>query len=324
MCSAGTCVCQETFTWRQVFPTGSPPQNRRGHALVYDQAGARMIVFGGFLGSSRTNDLWSLSLSSANDGAWSPLTAGGTPPTGRSGHTAVMGPGNTMLTFGGLDPSAQTTDSTYQVSLGVTPTWSLVNTGAGPEPRYNHSAVVAGAAMWVFGGTGATAYNNAWALSYSSLTWQPLPTTGTVPSTRERHKAVYDAQRQVMVVHGSASTNDTYSLSSGLSWSNITPPTGTLPLAVFGFTLIHDDPNQRLILFGGTTSSDGLNDVWVLPLTVAGAEWKKVSTTGGPPLGRYYSAAIYDVTNDRMLVFAGRNGSTDLNDTWELTWKSCN
>jgi hypothetical protein len=48
-----------TGAWTMLAPTGTPPAAREGAAAIYDEAGDRMLVFGGNNGSYQ-NDLWAL------------------------------------------------------------------------------------------------------------------------------------------------------------------------------------------------------------------------------------------------------------------------
>ena len=65
-----------------------------------------MIVFGG--GASLA-DLWALDLGGVP--SWSALTSTGTPPTGRTGHTAIYDPvRDRMIVFGGSSGGVRLSD----------------------------------------------------------------------------------------------------------------------------------------------------------------------------------------------------------------------
>src|SRR5262245_50766971 len=51
-----------SLAWTELTPAGNPPSGRYGHAVIYDPLRDRMLVFGGWDGSLRS-DLWALSLS---------------------------------------------------------------------------------------------------------------------------------------------------------------------------------------------------------------------------------------------------------------------
>ena len=58
------------FNWKKLDITGTPPSARSGHSAVYDPAKDRMIIFGGFDGENRLNDIWILDLSEPGTGRW--------------------------------------------------------------------------------------------------------------------------------------------------------------------------------------------------------------------------------------------------------------
>lgn len=47
--------------------------------------------------------------------------------------------------------------------------------------------------------------------------------------------------------------------------------------------------------------------------------WTQLSPTGTAPAPRKEHASAYDATNDRLIIFGGRNSSEYFNDTWVLT-----
>ena len=49
------------------------------------------------------------------------------------------------------------------------------------------------------------------------------------------------------------------------------------------------------------------------------ALWTQLSPTGTAPTARKEHASVYDTTNDRLIIFGGRNSSEYFNDTWVLT-----
>jgi hypothetical protein len=129
-----------------------------------------------------------------------------------------------------------------------------------------------------------------------------------------------------MVVFGGdrgsgALVNDVWALSlSGTpAWSEISP-TGTPPSGRSGHTAVYDPVRDRMVAFGGYDGSLR-NDVWALSLSGAPA-WSALSPTGTPPTGRYLHTVIYDPLGDRIVVFAGWDGSNLRNDVWRLNWSS--
>src|SRR6266536_2541913 len=163
-------------------------------------------------------------------------------------------------------------------------TWSQ----AGPAPRYHSSSVYDAATdqMIVFGGqplTGAP-LNDVWSeqqvvsagqASHVAANWVQVSPTGTAPSARFGHSAIYDSSSNRMVVFGggtssSSCLNDLWILDDANS--SLGPPAwlaetarGTLPQRRMNSSSVYDPTTNTLILFGGTNCSGGyLSDVWTL------------------------------------------------------------
>lgn len=107
-----------------------------------------------------------------------------------------------------------------------------------------------------------------------------------------------------------------------LSATNVPPGIGNINSGMNG---VYDSASNRLIVFGGGFTPR-LNSVWVLSNAngLGGSPtWTQLATTGTPPSGRAHHTTVYDPTSNRIIVFAGANGSGDigslLNDVWVLT-----
>src|SRR6185436_4829384 len=103
--------------------------------------------------------------------------------------------------------------------------------------------------MVVFGGESEppTDYNDVWALTLSGdPAWIELHPTGTPPSARHRHSAIYDPVQDRMLVFGGNYWNGPWlndvwalALAGTPSWSAVSP-TGTLPTPNDGYAAIYD------------------------------------------------------------------------------------
>ena len=113
------------------------------------------------------------------------LATGTTPPSARSGHSAVLYGKAVIYVFGG----DATDNNTYKYEI-LFKKWTQVTTsGTTPPARISHSAVVHSGSMYVFGGV--TNDNNTYKLNLTSNEWTQLSTTGTTPpSARIGHSAV--------------------------------------------------------------------------------------------------------------------------------------
>ena len=308
----------------------TPVTVRNDHSAIYDPVRDRILVFGGVppYSSSYLNDVWALSL--AGTPAWTQLTPTGTPPTGRSACYAIYDPvRDRMVFFAGNGASVDV--NVWALSLAGTPAWTqLTPSGTSPSMRFFFSAIYDPVRdrMLVFGGSTPSVYlNDVWALSLAGTpTWTQLTPTGTPPSGRYEHTAIYDPVRDCMVLFGGYASglgpfNDVWamSLAGTPAWTQLTP-TGTLPGARRLHSAIYDPVRDRMVVFGGFITGSYFNDLWALSLAGTPA-WEQLSPAGTPPSVRYGHSANYDPVRDRMVVFGGRTtGSVYLNDVWSLTW----
>src|SRR6476469_369349 len=96
------------------------------------------------------------------------------------------------------------------------------------------------------------------------------------------------------------------------SWLAGNPSTRT------GARMVYDEPKGFTVLFGGVTPNDlGTvqpyypTDKWIW----TGAQWLQ-RYTAHTPQGRASHVMVYDSNRRDIVVFGGRNGNNDLNDTW--------
>jgi len=211
---------------------------------------------------------------------------GGVIDTGLSGHTGVYDAAtNTLIAFGGSD-----------AGVGCASTNAVI--------------LLAGA-----NGLGASAF----------ATLIPNGATGA-PPPRTYHSAVYDAANNRMIAFGGvtyadghsdpvAYLNDVWVLANANgqggppAWTELSP-TGAAPAPRYGQSAVYDPAGNRLIVFGGGSGSTIFTDVWVLSNAngLGGAPaWSQLSPGGAPPPGGYNASAVYDSTNNILIVFAGYN-----------------
>jgi hypothetical protein len=307
--------------WRQITFSGPVPELRTQAGATYDPLRNRMLVFGGFSGTTALNDVWALPLAGEPD--WQVLRG---PPHPRAGHSAVLDPvRNRMIVFGGM-----LSNDVWALSLVGRPVWTpLAPTGTPPIGRLSHTAIYDPIRdrMLVFGGAQGSNFdvtNELWSLSLGATpTWALLTPTGIAPSAREGHSAIYDPVRDRMLVFGgfdSAPRNDVWELSlAGIPhWNQILPLTDSPPLRFF-HQAIYDPVRDRMLVFGGARDANTpiYADAWALALA-GDPGWQELTPGGTTMEGRWGHSAVYDATRDRMVVFAGV-GPFGINyDTWEL------
>ena len=108
------------------------PSARHAHALAYDSARGRVVVFGGLSGSTRLDDIWEW------DGtSWTEKHPDAPTPSARHSHAMAYDSARGMVVLFGGNASGREADTwewdgTSWNSLGVTPA---------PYSRYGHSMV---------------------------------------------------------------------------------------------------------------------------------------------------------------------------------------
>jgi hypothetical protein len=198
-----------------------------------------------------------------------------------------------------------------------------------PEYRINATAVYDRVhhRMILFGGlTNGVERNDVWVLEIAQPNrWRRLQPTGTPPSARRSHTAVYDPIQNRMIVFGGGYlfdhtwylNNEVWSLELGGAphWTLLTP-IGTKPLARFASVAAFDVARNRMLLHGGARADGStIGDLWRLELSGTPA-WVQVSssTAMGP---RAFASAVVDSARDRMLVMGGISSLSSLGDTWQ-------
>jgi hypothetical protein len=339
-----------TPTWVELIIPGIGPTPRTEHSAAYDAASNRLIVYGGDVSGTITDEVWVLSNANGLGGtpSWSLLPIPAGPKPERQMHTAIYDPvSNKMTTFAGWNSTAFNTDEVWVLSgangLGGAASWQqLAPAGTAPEKRNEHVAAYSASSsrMVVFGGfwAGSTRFNDAWYLVdpfgvSASTEWFEMLPAAPLPPERDGHAAVYNASGNVLAVHGGRSLSDVWSLAGADGSAGVPAWTKLLsqfapPPARSGSSAVMDVSDKRLTVFGGYSVSTGwLNRVWVLynATGIDGAPdgppfWTEIFPIGTPPTSRTRHSAVYDSANNVMIAFGGfATGSTRRNDTWTLS-----
>ena len=215
-------------------------------------------------------------------------------------------------------------------------------TQSGPAARHSQTAVFDSTTrqMIIFGGRNSAAgtdLNDLWlgvTSSQQNASFSGMAASGSAPSGRYGHVATYDANTTRMTVFGGGSgspapcLNDLWVLdgangSGGTpSWLQLTA-SGTAPTARLYMSGAYDPNTNTLIIFGGNNCSGGyFNDVWVL--SNANGEggtpaWTQLQPSNSGPAAREGSSAVYDPTNNILIIYGGDAGSAPFADVWTLS-----
>lgn len=297
--------------WTQKQDIG--PSARTGHAMAFDGARGRVVLFGGdATGSTRFNDTWEW------DGEdWTQAQDIG--PGARSQHAMVYDDvRQAIVLFGGSLEEATAAD-TWQWDGAD---WTQV-ADSGPSPRSHHAMAfdrVRGRIV-LFGGRladGAPA-GDTW--EWDGEEWTQQEDVG--PPGRESHAMAYDAGRDRVVLFGGltgeTALGDTWEWDGSL-WKQVAH-FGANPCLASGMVF----KNDRVELFGGISSLTAVpptifRDTWEWD----GKRWTLRQDIG--PGRRWGHAMAFDSARSRVVLFGGLPvfaaedpAASDqlLGDTWE-------
>lgn len=167
--------------------------------------------------------------------------------------------------------------------------------------------------------------------------WLQLHPTGGPPAPRgvASNGAVgYDVAHNRLLFFGGVTTNDT-SLNDTWVLVNADGTTGApawvqlatanTPAPHKGQAGAYDAASNRLIVYGGCLGKCTPLDDSVYVLANANGlggtpTWEQLHPTGGQPPSRTNFTAVYDASNNRLIIFGGEDGiHTRYNDAWVLT-----
>lgn len=313
-------------TWTRIATTGTPPSPRYGASAVYSTSASKVYVFGGISNGIYLNDLWQLDLSTH---AWTLLDRG-PPPAPRAFHTAVYD-GEQMIVYGGQGAGSVDLGDTWSLrdfGLPLERNWKQLAPVGGPPPaRHGHAAAMwtGGGLMFVWGGSGAGVTANVWVLSFpgfgSPPEWVAYPFTGTPPSARSGHAAVFDNVRNRLVIFGGGDPplNDVHAFDYvSTAWATLTPAPspqiGAPPPRRYHTAVLEGFSVPRMVVYGGEgAGSSMLADTWWLDLSTPSGQWTALT-----PTARRGHTMVYDSDGPRMLMFGGFDGVEEKQDTWAL------
>lgn len=177
---------------------------------------------------------------------------------------------------GGTSTEGTSTTTTTTWATTTTPMARVVELAEGsavPPARADHTAVVAGGHMYVFGGRNATGvHGDLWAYSFAERTWACVPPRGAAPLPRYAHAAAVCAaaapdMSDVVVVYGGSSGlallgTDVHAYSVGQRTWLALEQNGDAPSRRARASLACG-PNGELWLFGGIDETGRvLNDFY--------------------------------------------------------------
>ena len=277
------------------------PSPRVQHAMAYDAARERVVMFGGVESESGSfaGGTWEW------DGVRWRLAATDGPPA-RAGHAMAYDTARErVVLFGGRGGATLALlNDTWEWDGQQ---WREVFFPGPPPARQGHAMAYDSerSRMILFGGNNGEHRGDTW--ERIGAQWFPVHAEG--PGPRTGAAMVYDTARGRMVLYGGYDgswRHDTWEW-DGSTWEFATHLT---PRARTNHSMIYDTEAERTVLFGGVSHSR-------LPLTWHwdGAQWHRATGTFQPPV-RSSHAMAWDAARGETVLFGGQDRTGILADTW--------
>lgn len=281
----------------------SGPKSRYGHAMAYDSARKRVVLFGGL----RSPDGPVLSDTWEWDGfGWTRRMPSSSPPA-RFGHAmAYDSTRGRVVLFGGWGRDLFADTWEWDGNF-----WIERSPGNAPAPRYAHAMAYDSARRQVvlFGGEDPNGFYSPETWEWDGERWTDR-TSALAPAERGEHAIAYDSARGRVVLFGGCGYDvygDTWEW-DGSQWTGRAVSGG--PSSRCGHAMTYDSARGRVILYGGY---DGANsaETWAWD----GTRWSNLKLASRPGDRRLHALA-YDAVRGRVVSFGGYRGKS-LSETLE-------
>jgi hypothetical protein len=336
-----------TWTTLKANGTAGNPTIRSGCGMIYDSANNRLIISGGYSGSTYLADAWQFSIGA---GTFSQLSPTGTAPGGRElGAIAYDSVNHRAIIIGGWQGSAATgRNDIIQLSLtSGSEAWTTIKSYDSSNQGTLCMSSVCTAVdtarnimvmSTINGYDSTTKYVYAFDMNDTSAT-APMHSLNIVDYFRGRDapSAVYNSTRgEMLFINGYGMIDDDATIARGDHTSELWVYSRTSNTWRYGaagpFTIpqcegslsVYDSANDRVIYFGGLTgNSRRSSDVWSVKANAHGGyETTKLAPTGTIPGPRWLMAGCYDAARGRMIIWGGQDNGIMYNDVWALSLTS--
>lgn len=290
---ANRAAAQDCLHWVQRLPNVTVR-----HAMVYDSARERTVMFGGLVSPAFSSETWVW-----DERGWETVPVSPTArPQARDAHgMAYDSARDRVVLFGGNTGTAR--DDTWEFDGRA---WSQVGV-AGPSPRSAHSMAYDAnrGVVVLFGGQRSDGSPSGETWEYNGTGWELRTDSG--PQPRYSHEMVFDSARGVCVMFGGtndggARFNGTWEW-DGTEWS-LRSQSG--PPGRFAHAMAYDLLAQRTLLYGGSRQTvPYLNDLW----SWDGSSWVQLQSCALDPFGRLAGRGIFDSKQNELVIFGGFTSS---------------
>ncbi len=308
------------FTATFAFAAATQPATRtlsvrNAHAMAYDDARHRVVLFGGADAEQVRGDTWEW------DGRkWAQVSTDGPSPRTFAAMTydhtrrrILLFGGNRVL-FGKDD-----TDYTFYNDLWEWDgkQWRRLMADSPParaEAAFAYDERRQRAVL--FGGyfiqdSKTHRLGDTW--EWDGRNWVKVSDAG--PSPRNGVAMSYDHKRGRVVLFGGNIRNDGADQTwewDGRNW-HLIASAKTEPR--FNVAMCYDEARSRVIRFGGWNGNGRVNEMWEYD----GESWRRLAAPA--PSARNHTAMVYDRARRRVVLFGGHEGEFIFGDTWEWEGK---
>jgi hypothetical protein len=238
-------------SWQQQFPLQEPP-TRTLTATAYSRALARIVLFGGYVGSTAVNDTWLW------DGTiWASASPTASPGPRARHDLAYDSKRKCIVLFGGYD--AGPLGDTWEFD-GIT--WTQRSPTVSPPARSDHVLAFdeARGVTVLFGGASPQAgFRDTW--EWDGTTWEQRFSARS-PSTRAAAAMAFDSSRDRVVLFGGINDDNTKFDDTwewdGTDWTQRSPVNA--PPGRYRLALAYDSARREIICYGGVGSTQ---DTWI-------------------------------------------------------------
>lgn len=303
--SAVPIVAQQVWSKTGYWPR---PSFRMNHAMVYDSARARAVMFGGLAPASypfMSDETWEL-----KPGGWQQVALTGWRPRGRESLAlAYDARRQRVVLFGGSTIPNASLNDTWEFD-GTT--WKQIAVQTSPPARSRHALAydAARGVVLLFGGYTYPGVYHGDTWVYDGNDWRQLNPINS-PAPRASMGMAYDSRRARVVLQSGVSALGRYPDTwewDGTNWVQVV----TSGLFRTGAPMVYDESRGLMHLYGGGSPSP---DVW----EYEGGKWQWRNPTGNAPPPLTGHASCYDPERRKVLVFGGWDGIENgiYDDVWE-------
>jgi hypothetical protein len=314
--------------WTDFQQLPDHPVGRRNHAMTYDSARGRTVLFGGrdVLTVYGTNELYRDTCEF--DGySWERRFPAHSPPA-RYGHAMTYDAARrvTVLFGGSLGLDSVAPEIAADVWEWNGNDWIQVpSIGSRPLERFAHG--MAYDSVWgvhvMFGGVSVERVNtntvryyalgDTWEYDGAARSWTLR--SGTNPPAQVAPLVFDAARKRTLLYSGDTGIPQTWRWDGDAgTWTQLAPPSS--PRVLRDLAMAYDSERAVVVLFGGSDSFGIRADTWEWD----GSTWHNKSGNAGEPYffccPRYGPAMAYDSRRGQMVLFGGRGFDPDT--TWVL------